>query len=488
MKKLFTILCAAVIALSANAEVIRPMQVKKSEAKTFAQKEEVSLSQLKAGMKDVKLTAPAHKAVAGADFTVNAAQGQAIYLKTYYDLMAAYGYIQGWDGSDLWQMSFYDSADNNVGGISIITNNGVQIAGTYTLSTDPSSMEYGYFVRAAGDTVDVDGDITIAYEAMAANGFPTYHVQGQLTGIDGSNVAVNFSVPVLAIDYYEYQYVSGSLLWLEDAPFVLGDTIHVVNAQPICRATYYEDFNYNQVIISDGTKYLGSIMFEGDEFAAGTYTLQNEDLIADYTYVVVDSFQYNVLKLQPSKIVVTKNADHTIFNAYLTCIDGNVYHFSGEYYMPVITNWNNLTITDGEADLTYYEEYGDVTFAGYVYNIAGQPIALVALDIYMAEDAVDFNGTYTMADLWSSYSYVVDANGEYYILDANIVITNNNHLEADLICTNGEGYKVVMTFGEEEPQAIENSAIAAKAAKMIVNNELVIVKNGARYNVLGARL
>ena len=50
---------------------------------------------------------------------------------------------------------------------------------------------------------------------------------------------------------------------------------------------------------------------------------------------------------------------------------------------------------------------------------------------------------------------------------------------------------LVGDFAEEEPgegQAIENTTVKSKAVKTIENGQLVIIKNGVRYNALGAQL
>ncbi len=50
---------------------------------------------------------------------------------------------------------------------------------------------------------------------------------------------------------------------------------------------------------------------------------------------------------------------------------------------------------------------------------------------------------------------------------------------------------LVGDFAEEEPgegQAIENTTVKSKAVKTIENGQLIILKNGVRYNALGAQL
>ena len=47
--------------------------------------------------------------------------------------------------------------------------------------------------------------------------------------------------------------------------------------------------------------------------------------------------------------------------------------------------------------------------------------------------------------------------------------------------------KLTVTFPSEET-AIHNAAVEAKAVKMMENGQLVIIKNGVKYNVLGTAL
>lgn len=44
------------------------------------------------------------------------------------------------------------------------------------------------------------------------------------------------------------------------------------------------------------------------------------------------------------------------------------------------------------------------------------------------------------------------------------------------------------TDGKDEPEAVENVQATVKAQKAIVNGQMVILKNGVRYNALGAQL
>lgn len=56
----------------------------------------------------------------------------------------------------------------------------------------------------------------------------------------------------------------------------------------------------------------------------------------------------------------------------------------------------------------------------------------------------------------------------------------------DLVNQYARVYKI--TFTEGDPTAVENAEAEVKAIKVVENGQLVIIKNGVRYNALGARL
>ena len=47
---------------------------------------------------------------------------------------------------------------------------------------------------------------------------------------------------------------------------------------------------------------------------------------------------------------------------------------------------------------------------------------------------------------------------------------------------------VVLVLNNDQPTAVNTAVVDSKAVKMIVNGQVVIIKNGIRYNVLGAQL
>ena len=87
-------------------------------------------------------------------------------------------------------------------------------------------------------------------------------------------------------------------------------------------------------------------------------------------------------------------------------------------------------------------------------------------------------------------SGVIDKDGIKEIYTASITVTPGNggdyNITADLLCYNNTLYKVTMYV--PAAQAIDEVDAAQKALKMIKGGQLIIEKNGMKYNVLGTRL
>ena len=82
-----------------------------------------------------------------------------------------------------------------------------------------------------------------------------------------------------------------------------------------------------------------------------------------------------------------------------------------------------------------------------------------------------------------------DAEG-YVYKDWKVVVTSEMFVEGVLLIKEtGNGFRIKLaTLNEALPQGIEEVVAAGKAVKVIENGQIVIIKNGVRYNALGAQL
>lgn len=97
-------------------------------------------------------------------------------------------------------------------------------------------------------------------------------------------------------------------------------------------------------------------------------------------------------------------------------------------------------------------------------------------------------GTYTWADMDKDYSFIyVDADQySYAFANLNIVITVNAsaiNIKATGIAKNGILYKI--TFDPIDRTALDDVIETFKASKSVQNGQLIIEKDGVRYNALG---
>ena len=107
----------------------------------------------------------------------------------------------------------------------------------------------------------------------------------------------------------------------------------------------------------------------------------------------------------------------------------------------------------------------------------------VEFDSKLAEVEVSFvlNDPKATADRENPFKVAVPTSPEMGATQAVIKVTAE-----DGIVT--KDYKVTITRAEEKKEGVENVADGAKAGKIIENGQLVIIKNGIRYNAQGAAL
>lgn len=159
-------------------------------------------------------------------------------------------------------------------------------------------------------------------------------------------------------------------------------------------------------------------------------------------------------------------------------------------YIPVV-------VTDTVA-VTFYPYYNAEGEGGWDDNVeelgwwqyqgetADQSLYITISPVYADQVA----GTYTIDDMDLDFTYIYDevAGAGYDFESLDVVVTENGGvvtLTATGVCMNGIYY--IITCEMEAPMAVENVE-AVKAQKTIQNGQLVILKNGVKYNAQGAQL
>lgn len=508
MKKLFSLVCAAVVALSASA--FAPVKLNPELAvpahKSFVKPAMDANIQKQANFASAKNVKPGHRvAAATQDYTpVAPANAQAGSWNSYYG-----------DGS--WMVQFFDAAGNFCGDLELLgPSTGNTIAGTYTTE----EYCYVYFVRAAGDTLIScmdDETFTVTYLGTNASGAPTYHVNGTLTAVQSvtgvyENLVLDFDFTVdIAFDVY-YYYAYGQLveITLCDSPVIItGDTIEVISTS-LPFITYYSDYGLQTVEIAgatlDGTFVDGYILVEADSLEEGLYNLEGSMYLSDMT-VMVGEDEYALNANEESTVAFTKsaNGDTTYVEAYLAARDGNVYHFYSKFF--TITEAGEAWIGQFQFDQTqgFYpgvlvsdknlEKYGYFELFAYHVGLTQTDTTVIAIDFLVAVDDATLIGNYTLENLYQQTQYVEDAwnGGIIYILDATFSISDTDmdnigdHFEGDFTCSDGYIHHITMDF-TYTPTGLFNHAADVKVEKTIKNGQLIIRKNGQEFNVMGAKL
>lgn len=157
---------------------------------------------------------------------------------------------------------------------------------------------------------------------------------------------------------------------------------------------------------------------------------------------------------------------------------------------------------DFEVDFADFNIYADEEEEGVWWIVAqGEEgeylqIAIVAPELVAGEYPVleESEEPYAVAgglDLSSSQifgSFVGYLNGQYIsvplwaLTEGTVTLNENETIDVDAV--NCQGAKIVCHLGEA--QAINNTDAAIKAAKVVRNGQLIIIKNGVEYNAQGA--
>ena len=266
MKKIFTLLCAVAMVLSASAVTqmkvrgeVKQMPDLQVPARTIGQRVDLGHSMF--------------RAPAGTPVTDIVGAECSLYNSIwYFDAFDAANALKA-------EFIFYNGKED-------------QIAGQYTADGQYAAV---VIIPAAGDTVRATGVFNIAY-VSAGTQYPIYHVTAtDLTDSLSRAFDFDFQLEVFAYDYAKYYYAMvypdycgvyfdcDYEIDLQDAPVVVtGDTIEVaINGlkwnDHVADAGWWQIYGYN----ADSTYYVTFSNADSIDVAVGTYTYADMD--ASYT-------------------------------------------------------------------------------------------------------------------------------------------------------------------------------------------------------------
>ena len=461
MKKIFTLFLGAFIALSA---VAAPQIAKRGEAKTIPN--EISLPTHFFGQFDRQSQGVRRLPAAGTPVSGIASAEVAFYQQ-------------------VWYFECYDANDNFVAEFGFYNGKENQIAGQY--AADGQSA-VAMLIAAPGDTVNLSGSFNIAYVSEGAQ-YPIYHLTAS-SMMDSLNreFDFDFQAEIFAYDFEKYYYSinypeycgilfdCNYIIELLDAPVIpTGDTIRHTFTAPADFTDYTAgDPNGDKWFqaISEDEEYSFSVCINTDHLVG---SFGNEDFDAQYTVLYATS-KINLDSLISSQ--VSESNDTVFIETTVRGRDGVVYIFTQKVYEPEIVDEKNIELP-GEMDDTYFASYGTVDFIGA--DAANEFV----ISLYVNDG---FVGTYTESDL-DSYYCKYEVGGQDLNVHAieNIIVAAEEGgyvLTADILTKEGILYH--LTIHGSYTQGVEDVVAEGKAVKVLRDGQLIIIKNGVKYNAQGA--
>lgn len=170
---------------------------------------------------------------------------------------------------------------------------------------------------------------------------------------------------------------------------------------------------------------------------------------------------------------------------------------------------NSYNVTDGEGDVKTLNVVAmDGAGNTYTITITATPRVTPSINIYDAafveingDGELVFNVTYEgqamICTCWESYmepgTYGVILSGEeneYSCFSGAALVQEDSHYTITGLMTDWDEqeYNVMITTKANTATALDNVTSTVAPVKVIENNQLIIIKNGVRYNVMGATI
>lgn len=442
MKKIFSLVCAALLVLSASAAGTLNGGRLHATRNSFNQKQELPAKVLNSGTICeciAPITSDVRKAPArlSEDGVLTCTRVVAFYLGDYYT-----------DADGLWQFQL-QNGNSNVVVAQVFGVDGKHIAGTYTFSEEEG---IGYIVPTIGDTVYIaSGTLSIAYNEATGQ----YDFALACTGEDDRTFTLSYSCApseVVAIDaylqlLYQYGLANSYYITLRDVPTIGGQTFELEfpGYTPVVWYASSEDF---YVGAFNGTDEIWFDWFPNEAAnPLGDY-IDASDFDFDYCGVV-NGATGEELAADSIGLHVTQANDTIYLDVTIKAEDGNYYHTILKNYDITPKDEVNVVFTETAVDTETYATR--VIFSGdgddYLFNFI----------IYVNDGIV---GHYTEEDVYGLNSQYASAFGDYstmtylQVVSCSFDITANDQnsytLTGSLICTNEIQYNVQIV-GESEP-------------------------------------
>ena len=376
--------------------------------------------------------------------------------------------------------------------------------------------EYGNF-----DLVDETGSVYI-YGLLTP--------EGEAKKFADLNVAEKDTLTVLAI-YNEYngnpQAKNAIFVEVKKAAVEPGETIELVFDNGGVDNYYYANYGSTDIQLYNIPVVGGELQGDGDFLQleiypadpndiSGEYSIENEGLDDYYTYLMrISGKDTTEIEFVSGGITVSvqnpdkenSSADLTVQGQLMTA-EGDVYVINSTlnvYYNFTISEDEKYTLDEEEADFNYnFDTYqlmptgSDIIVGVYAQTSEAVIAATIVLpqgqtELVAGEYEVSVMPMYgtVMAGQYTAEgpqpSFALTNDGKlWYLVSGKVTVEGDGSIVIDALNSNGKAIK--STLDHLQGDGIDEVNAAIKATKTLKNGQLIIEKNGVRYNVNGQRI
>lgn len=376
--------------------------------------------------------------------------------------------------------------------------------------------EYGNF-----DLVDETGSVYI-YGLLTP--------EGESKKFADLNVAEKDTLTVLAI-YNEYngnpQVKNAIFVEVKKAAVEPGETIELVFDNGGVDNYYYANYGSTDIQLYNIPVVGGKLQGDGDFIQleiypadpndiSGEYSFEDEGLDDYYTYLMrVNGTDTTEIEFVAGSITVSvqnpdkenSSADLTVQGQLMTA-EGDVYVINSTlnvYYNFTISEEEKYKFDEAEADFNYnFGTYqlmptgSDIIVGVYAQTSEAVIAATIVLpqghtELVAGEYEVSVMPMYgtVMAGQYTTEgpqpSYALTNDGKlWYLVSGKVTVEGDGSIVIDALNSNGKAIK--STLDHLQGDGIDEVNAAIKATKTLKNGQLIIEKNGVRYNVNGQRI
>lgn len=251
--------------------------------------------------------------------------------------------------------------------------------------------------------------------------------------------------------------------------------------------TYYGESGDFYLFVAN-TEYIMTLDIYGKKLA-GTFAAEDKDFDTYYTNIrQIAGKDTTLLAYRNVEATVSESETaYTITAFFHLKSDNTIHEFKATYVKPTASKTETYDIKDSKIQ-DYRGWYGD-----YVILAAPSDSAVVFQLDFISQE---LGGEFTELDLGGEYTKVFAGGYSYEIETAKLTVTPNADetaitINGEVLATNNVLYKLTIFCQVEEESAIgkvESGESKVESRKIFRNGQILIVKDGEVYNLLGSKL